>query len=389
MAERLRARRTEIEDAIVTRIRNVAHNTGKGEDVQYEEGQRAAVVAVLSYALAGIERGEERASLTPSEAVAQVHRAARSGVGLDIILRRYIAGHAVLEDFVMQEADRGGLRHHGAELRGVQRMQASLLDSLIVSVNEEYAREVQRVSRSPEQRRAERVRRLLAGGLVDSAELGYELDVWHLGVIGTGMGVGQAVRGLAAELDCQLLCVSHDEQCVWVWLGGCRKAVVDDVKRLMSTRWPTGVWLTVGEPREGVDGWRWTHQEAHAALLVAKRKPQKFTRCADVVLEAATCRDDVLARTLRDAYLSPLDDLRIGGDTARETLRAYFAAGHNISVTADRLKVDRRTVWYRLEKIEQRLGCPLEKHRAELEVALRLAELDDVAGETGRFELGP
>ncbi len=35
-------------------------------------------------------------------------------------------------------------------------------------------------------------------------------------------------------------------------------------------------------------------------------------------------RDDTLARTLRDVYLSPLDDLRIGGQVARQTLRAYF-----------------------------------------------------------------
>ncbi len=184
---RLRLRRSEIEEAILARIRNVAVDPTRSEDVHYEEGQRAAVRAVLDYALTGIEHGEEAARLIPSEAVAQAHRAARRGVGLDTILRRYTAGHAVLGDFMVQEADRGGLLGHGAALRRVQGMQARLLDGLIASINEEYIREVQRVARLPEQRYAERVRRLLAGGLVDAAELGYDLDAWHLGMIGMGL----------------------------------------------------------------------------------------------------------------------------------------------------------------------------------------------------------
>ncbi len=386
VVERLRSRRAEIEEAIVARIRNVASGPAESGDVEYEQGQRAAVVAVLDYALTGIEHEDEKARLIPAEAAAQARRAARSGIGLDTILRRYTAGYAVLGDFVMQEADCGGLLGNGAALRRVQRTQASLLDGLIASINEEYAREVKRIDRSPEQRRAERVRRLLAGGLVDSAELGYELDAWHLGMIGTGQGVGQAIRGSAAGLDCRLLCVPHDEQSVWAWLGGQRKAVVGDVERLMSARWPADVSLAIGEPRQGIDGWRWTHQEAEAALLVARRKPQRFTRCADVVLEAAMFRDDMLARTLQDVYLSPLDDLRIGGRVARQTLRAYFATGHNVKVTADRLEVDRRTVWHRLDKIATGLGWSPGVRRAELEVALRLEALDDATRETGQAD---
>ena len=101
---RLRSRRAEIEEAIVARIRNVASDPVGTGDVHYEEGQRAAVVAVLEYALTSIEQGEERATLLPSAAVAQVHRAARSGVAVDTVVRRYAAAHAELGDFVVQEA---------------------------------------------------------------------------------------------------------------------------------------------------------------------------------------------------------------------------------------------------------------------------------------------
>jgi sugar diacid utilization regulator len=221
------------------------------------------------------------------------------------------------------------------------------------------------------------VRGLLAGGPADVGGLGYELDAWHLGMIGTGLGVGQAVRAAVAGSACELLCVPHDEQSVWAWLGGQRKAVTGATKRLRSARWPAGVTLAVGELREGVDGWRWTHHEARAALMVAPPKPQGVTRCADVILEAAMLRDGTLARTLRDVYLSPLDELRIGGQVARDTLRAYFAAGRSTRDAADRLKVDRRTVWYRLDKIAKGLGWSPEERGAELEIALRVEALEE------------
>jgi hypothetical protein len=142
---RLRSRSTEIEEAIVACIRNVASDPGGCGDVQYEEGQRAAVVAVLDYALTGIEHGEERARLIPWEAVTQVHRAARDGVGLGTILRRYSAAHAELADFVTQESERGGLLGYGSAFRGVQRTQASLLDRLLVTVSDEYMRRSERI----------------------------------------------------------------------------------------------------------------------------------------------------------------------------------------------------------------------------------------------------
>ncbi len=381
----LRMRNSEIEEAIVARIRSVEPEAPKNKDVQYDEGQRATVVSLLDYALAGIESGREYSGSIPAEVVAQTQRAARRGIQLGTIIRRYYAASAELADFMTWETVGDWPDYQGA-LRRMQRTQALLLDHLIVAVNEAYLCEVERLERSPEQRRAERVQRLLAGDSVDSTDLNYDLGAWHLGMIGTGLGVGQTIRGLAAGLDCQLLCVSHDDDIVSAWLGGARKAVVDDLERLTLAGWPASVSMTIGEPRKGIDGWRWTHQEAKAALLVAQRKPQRITRCADIVLEAAMCGDELLSRTLTDIYLSPLDRLRIGGLVARQTLRAYFAAGSSITEAASRLKVDRRTVWYRLDKIATGLGWSPEERRPELEVALRIEALDDDVRENRRAE---
>lgn len=257
-------------------------------------------------------------------------------------------------------------------LKYVHTTLTSLLEELTIAIN---AEEIRLVPSSAEHL-AIRVRRLLAGGEVDTT-LGYGLDgTWHLGMIGVGLGIGQAIRSATAGLGCQLLCIAGDDACAWAWLGGQHGSVVGAMKRLMSVGWPRNSSITVGEVRQGIEGWRQTHQEAKAALLVARHSAQQFTRCIDVILESAMLRDDILGRAVKDTYLSPLDDMRIGGGVARETLRTYFETGQNIKKTAERLQVDRRTIWHRLEKIRQHFGWPLETRRVEFEVALRLEALD-------------
>jgi DNA-binding PucR family transcriptional regulator len=135
--------------------------------------------------------------------------------------------------------------------------------------------------------------------------------------------------------------------------------------------------LAVGEPRWGVDGWRLTHHEAKAAQQVMLRRSQPLIRASSVILLAAVLRDEALARSLRETYLAPLDGQGDSGSVLRKTLRAYFAAGFNAATAAAALEIDRHTVQRRLRKVEEALDRLLPSCHAELEVALRLEELDD------------
>jgi GGDEF-like domain len=251
----------------------------------------------------------------------------------------------------------------------------ALVERMIASVADEYKREPERTERSPEQRCAERVQRLLDGVPVDAGEFGYELDAWHVGVIATGANAEKTVRGLAAALGRELLLVMRDDGEVWAWLGGQRKPRMSDVERVLSGPGFTGVSLAVGEAARGVDGWRLTHREARAALLVAQHSPQRLTRYLDVALEAAALQDEALADSLIERYLLPLDDMGIGGQAARRTLRALFDTEYNVSSAAHPLKVHRSSVHRWREEIEQRLGYRLHEHQAEIEVALRIEDL--------------
>ncbi|HKT84228.1 MAG TPA: helix-turn-helix domain-containing protein, partial [Solirubrobacterales bacterium] len=87
-------------------------------------------------------------------------------------------------------------------------------------------------------------------------------------------------------------------------------------------------------------------------------------------------RDELLAKSLYETYLAPLDEGSDSGLGLRETLRAYFDAGFNAATAAAALEVDRHTVQRRLRKVEEALGRLLHSCHAELEVALVLEELD-------------
>jgi hypothetical protein len=371
---RLRVRQLEIEAAIFAHVREMYGSIGN-EDAEYQAGLGAAVAAVVDYALTGIEQGDAWSGPIPAASITQARRAARNGVNLDTLVLRYIAGNRLLGGFVEDEADRSGYASHTQALRQLRGRQELLLERLTAAVASEHRQEVERIRRSPEQRRRELVQQLLESEPTDVAELEYDFEVWHLGVIASGTAAEKAVRGLADGLGRQLLLISCGGGIVWAWLGGRRKLAITDVERVLVANGVAGVSLAIGEPRRRIDGWRQTHREAQAALSVALRMPPGLTRCADVPLEAALLHNPILARLLIEARLSPLDSLRIGGPMARETLRAYIACNHNISSAAHKLKVTRHTVENRLHQIEQLFDRPLRTCLVSLELALRLEEL--------------
>jgi hypothetical protein len=385
IAGRLRARQAEIEETIFSRVDAVSDSTGS-DDPAYVAGLRAAVSAAVEYGLADPPWPPQ----PPPVVLAQVRRAAELGVGLEMVLRRFVAGHGSLVEFIMEEAYRDSHQIDHRVPRHMRKAQEVLLARLTDAAASEHRRALSLVVDSPERRRANLVRGLLDGQHADCRGLGYELDgVWHLGMIATGVGVREALSKLRMHLGCELLLVPGQQGGSWAWLASARSDRLSEIGRL-SGRLPMGVAVAIGEPRQGLGGWRVTHEEAKSALPVAVCRGEGVTRCADVLLEAALLKDGHLESLAREVYLSPLDDLlRDSAGVLHETLRVYFASGHNVKVTAARLEVDRRTVWYRLDKVAKRLGFPCEIRRAELEVALRLAALDPAQGNPRGLEQGP
>jgi hypothetical protein len=379
LVARVRTRQGEVVEAILARIRDDEDGQAGAQDAEYVAGLRTAVAVAVEHSLHHVELGElvgPGLESVPAEALAQARRAARTGVKLDTVLRRYVLGSTVVGDFLMREAERDDFAGHGQMLREALGAQAAVLDRLMSAVTGEYLRELERAERSPEQRRVVYVQRLLAGGLGDGAELGYELDGWHVGAIATGPGAAAALPRVAVGLGCRLLCLARGEDTVWGWFGAQRRIALGDVERACAGERELDASFAVGEPGRGVEGWRLTHRQAQAALRVALHRERRFTRYADVALLAAVLGEDALAGSLVEIYLVPLGSEHDGGAVLRQTLGAYFAAERNASSAASALGVTRRTVENRLRSIEEKLGWTLHTRQAELEIALRLDELD-------------
>ena len=188
-----------------------------------------------------------------------------------------------------------------------------------------------------------------------------------------GEGAQEAMRVLAGRLDRRLLAVRREEEQIWAcWLGGRRPLEAERALRELGEIPLDEVCVTVGEPGEGLVGWRLSHRQAKAALPIAARRGQAILHYADVALLASILRDDLVTTSLRQLYLEPLERARDDGKVGQETLRAYFAAERNVSSTAAALGVDRRTVTNRIRAIEGLFGRPLKDFATELETALLL-----------------
>jgi len=372
---RLRSQRSEIEQAIYAHIHDAVPDPAVDHDIDYQAGLTATVTALVEYSLKAIERPDQTVPI-PQAAAAQARHAARAGVRLGTVLRRYLAGYRQLVEFITKEAEQssyppGRVRRHLSQVYG------PLIEGVTAAVEREYVQELERTALSREQRRAEIVQRLLSDEPVDPAELA-ELDYefhtyWHLGVIATGVGAEEILRCLKAGFSGKLLPVLLDGT-VWAWLGGHRSPTVVDIERLL-TNGHVGLSLAIGEPGRGIDGWRLTHHQAQAALAVALRKPERFARYADGPLLAAALQNDTLAKSLKQKYLTPLSSQRDAGMTLRQTLRAHIDAECIATSAASALGVGRHTVESRVRTVEKLIGRALRTCLAELDVALRLEEL--------------
>jgi hypothetical protein len=369
---RLQERRPQLEEATITRIFAIA-GAETSPDPAYAAGLRVALSAGLDYGLAAITQTRPESEPVPVELLAQARRAARNGVSLEDVVRRYAAGQTLIADAVLDEASAAGL---GLEdLKAALRALTSCYEHIVTGVSEEFAREAGPDAQTAERRRCAFLRRLLTGEPLDTSGLGYDFEGNHLAFVASGAAAPEALaslRLLSQPLNRLLLLAVPEEQLAWAWLGGRRRFDREELEEIATHEWPEGAVVASGAPAHGASGWRLSHRQAHSALSVALLKPKLFTAYDEVALSAAILRDEDLVTYLRDVFLAPLACSRIGGETLRDTLRAYFESGRNVSSAASVLGVSRQTVTSRLHAVEERLDRTLTACRAEIEAALEV-----------------
>lgn len=371
LASRLRTRFPELRTSLATLVDGISN---PGEVAEYLDSLPATRTEALGYIADVLELGERRAPAVPQAVLVTARLAARSGVALDVVLRRYSTANAFIGDVLLEEAEQAEVS--SSALRGVLQRQATTFERLLEAVSDEYVRETTSRPITTGAWRHEYIQGLLAGRLPSGeVELGYDLDGHHLGLIASGEGGREAIRALAKRLDRRLLTGRHKAEPIWdCWLGGRTRLEAEPALQALDEIAPDQVLIAVGEPGEGLAGWRLSHRQAKAALSIAERREQRVVRYADIAVLVSILRDDLGNTSLRKLYLEPLENARDGGRVVRETLRAYFATERNITSTAAALGVDRSTVKNRIRSIEELFGRPLCDFATDLETALRLAD---------------
>ena len=299
---------------------------------------------------------------------------ARAGSPLNLLLDGFRAGHraqweawmAVAEERIEAPDRRRALLARGSDFFFDY---AARLSALVTDI---YMAERDAAMRGQEQRRVLVVRQILDREPVEPAALEHPVAGCHVGVVASGSAAKSAVAEALAGLASRSLLVEVTDELAWGWITG--PGAAGDAANLghAPQKDESGLRLGIGRPLDGLDGFRSTHRQAVCAHRASLALDQAVTSYVDVALEDLASRDEQAASEFVAEQLAGLDGDGRREVALRETLRAYFASGHNAKSTAARLGVHQQTVAQRLRTVEERLGISVIERRCELETALRL-----------------
>lgn len=329
----------------------------------------------------------------PAAAIEYARRLAQRGVPMIALVRAYRIGQARFLQWCFDELGSGSSDGAlGAEAaRRMTERSFTYIDRVSEQVISIYEHERDRWLNNRATLRAARVRAALAGNDVDvdlaESTIGYRLRRRHLGLVAW---VREPTRGdddlllleRAATTIAQLagcpgkpLFIPCDEASAWVWLpldgdGSAADAVPD-----ATLDGPVRVAL--GEPADGIDGFRSTHRQALLAQTVALAAGS----AGRVVTSFADLRPIALMASDLDAVrawvLDTLGELAIDDDQherLRTTLRVFLSTGGSYTATADRLTMHKNTVHYRVNRAEEICGRSFHDDRLGVELALVACE---------------
>ena len=351
------------------------------------EGNVDTILHMFQHGI-GIDRVEP-----PSAAVEYARRLAQRGVPVNALVRAYRLGQDTLLRRGLDEVRRQGGNPEVASLAGQRMVEITFgyIDWMSQRVVISYENERDRWLQNRSAVRAARTRELLAGNSVDmaaaEAALGYRLAQRHVGiVVWTRAGapgedelspLERFVIRLAERVSCPArpLFVPCDDSSAWAWLPIGRCAGIEPEIIRQATGSDGRVMVAVGEPAQGVDGFRVSHTQAvqtQAVALLRDAEAPQVTTFGQVGVAALLSADVEAARAWVSQVLGRLatDDDHCA--RLRKTLRVFLATGGSYTASAAQLAMHKNSVKYRVEKAGQERGRPIHGDRLEVEVALHV-----------------
>jgi len=339
----------------------------------------------------------------PTAALEHARRMAQRGMDADALARGYRLGHQAVVDLVLDEVRAADF---DAQLtldvfQQITSMSFRYIDRISQLVLIAYQGERDRWLANQNRVRALRVREIIDADEIDIDEtanaIGYPLRGIHLSAV---VWCGELESGdelltlerFTSELGKSLgaqerpLFIAADRVTGWAWIplsADTAKDVVPRARTFAAGR-AEALWIAIGDPLPGIDGFRRSHQQAMAARAVAiaagPRQP-RVTAASDPGLGVAArfSGDLKAARAWVGEVLGPLASATDVDERLRETLRAFLRTGSSFKAAADELHLHSNSVKYRVQRAVERRGKPITDDRLDVEVALLLCHWFDTA----------
>ena len=217
----------------------------------------------------------------------------------------------------------------------------------------------------------------LAGHVPSGADHEYDLAGHHVALVAWGDDADAVVRRLGAVGYGRLARMTAPDGVVWGWLGTSEAPSREFSDELASRARTGGGKVAFGEPAQGLDGFRRTHDQALAARDYAFLRDHEVICYREVALVALARQCRSAAAAFKCEELGELASNDARARKLRTTLRVYLEQGQNAKVTAAVLGMHRETVRDHLLAAEDRLGYRTCDRAAELLLALRLLDLEE------------
>jgi DNA-binding PucR family transcriptional regulator len=359
-----------------------------------EETHRSSRVHMLAV-VRTVRHGDRPDRVEPlPEALAFARATVRRGVPLSLVLRAYHLAHGFYLHAWEERLGAAGLDQETL-IDATQRLLGitfAFFDGLAQRLTEEYERERERWLRGAQALRAETIRTIVSGEITDpdaaGRVLGYELRRHHVGLVlwaqseegeETTLPVLEAAAAdIAERLGCaRPLVLGVGIGRVWAWSGADAAHDPATLEAIGQAPRKDGVSVGVGDPGEGVDGFRRTHRDADDAARVAMlagRRPGTVTRYRSVQLGALMAGEVERTRRFVLDHLGPLAAADDETARLRATLKVYLEEHRSRIAAARRLGIHQNTVANRVKACRELLGDELGERSAELQVALTLAQ---------------
>jgi DNA-binding PucR family transcriptional regulator len=345
---------------------------------------------------------------TPEAGLELARRLAQRNVPIAAMLRAYRLGQArVQQELITRIADRKASADEVAEAaKDLSSAAFGFVDLVAEEVVAAYQAERDDWMRQRNAARLAKINSVLeaqSGELGDAeTALGYELArAGHLAAVfwcevdGASRltALERRMPRLAAAVGAvrSPLVVAPDAATLWVWfpvgtqLGASPNAVTATVTAAVTTAVTEAlaavpeVYAAFGDPAPGLDGFRYSHQQARQAQVLAHAAdPRTRLRVTVPALLGPVALLALEPGSATGWVWSVLGELAVDDDAharMRETLWAYLSSGSSLATAAAELHLHKNTIQYRVRKAEEVRGRPLADGRLDVEVALLACRL--------------